>query len=70
MKAKKVKGNMNDFFRESGQVRSLRAPWDKRPGDKDGGKGLLQNALFFNSIIQTFWIYSVKKKETLTKQIK
>lgn len=54
MKAKKVKGNMNDFFRESGQVRSLRAPWDKRPGDKDGGKGLLQNALFFNSIIQTF----------------
>lgn len=70
MKAKKVKGNMKDFFKESWWERSLRAQWDKGPGDKDSGKGLLQNALFFNSMIQTFWIYSVKKKESSNQQIK
>lgn len=70
MKAEKVKGSMKDFFRESWWEKILRAQRNKGPGDKGSGKGLLQNALFLNSLIQTFWIYSLQKKEPLNKQIK
>lgn len=70
MKAKKVNSNMKNFFRESWWERSLTPQWDKGPGDKNSGKGFLQNALLFNPMIQTFWIHSVKKKEHWDQQIK
>lgn len=57
MKAKKVKGNMKEFFRESWWEGSLGVQWDKGLGDKDSGK----------SLFQTFWIYSAKKKEPLNQ---